>query len=323
MVILLAHVFEWHFIPDATSVSADLNPLGPAATAVRPPSQLDLAIVDNLVVVDGRHDGARNRHGLNAETVAVGDVVLSHLRTVVNVLFHLYGSKTRLADDVDPVEPLAASRTNVTKDNHTEWIPVDLGERLAVHLPSEHYLVNFDFSRRNGNGIIVYLSFLEVCVGTEKFDMFTAVFKSTTVLEDFLETHTSPSRGSDRTFAPRRVDELVAIPRVLLNLLNTPGTGTLQGDCCSHAGKDRLVLEFFEGDLLWSIDETLDFNVKFFRVDFGDTSMVTYEMVCIGRDLSLDASVWSGFSMRFKHKLSLAYPALKLANDLQPSQVLQ
>lgn len=54
-------------------------------------------------MIDGRHDGTRHGHSLDAKSVAVCHVVLPHLGTVIDVLFHLYRRKTGFPDDVDLV----------------------------------------------------------------------------------------------------------------------------------------------------------------------------------------------------------------------------
>lgn len=119
MVILCAHLLKRHFIPDAAPIAAYFDALGPTAPAVGPPSQLDLAVVYDLLIADWGHDCARYWHGLYAEAVAVRDVVLAHLRAVVDVFFHLDGRKTGLSDDVDSIQPLTAPSPDLYLRQHS------------------------------------------------------------------------------------------------------------------------------------------------------------------------------------------------------------
>ena len=82
------------------------------------------------------------------------------------------------------------------------------------------------------------MTLLEVRVSAKELDMLAAVFQSAAILDDFLEAHASPAGGSNRAFAPRRVDELVTVTRILADLLNAPGTGALKSNRLGYAGKD-------------------------------------------------------------------------------------
>ena len=135
MEVLPAELSVGHFVPHATAIVTDFDPLRPSATAIGPPSHLDLAVVYDDVLVDWRHDCARYRHSLDAEAVTVRSIVLADLGRIVKVLLHLDGRHGRVADNIDPCEPLDTPGANVAHDNNTKGRSVDSGKRLAVHLP--------------------------------------------------------------------------------------------------------------------------------------------------------------------------------------------
>ena len=91
MEVLLAQILVWNLVPHTSTIITDFDTLRPSAAAKRPPSELDLAIVDDNLVADGCHDCGRDGHSLDTESVAVCHVLLAHLRSVVEVLLHLDG----------------------------------------------------------------------------------------------------------------------------------------------------------------------------------------------------------------------------------------
>ena len=98
---------------------------------------------------------------------------------------------------------------------------------------------------RYRDNIVVYLSLLEVCVDAHEFDVTGTVFDPTTVLEYLFQANAGITSGSDGTFSPlggisiyftstllswstyRRIDQLVPLSRIFVNLLNLASTGAL------------------------------------------------------------------------------------------------
>jgi hypothetical protein len=286
--ILLAQILIWHLVPHTSTIVTDFDTLRPSAATECPPSERDFAIVDNDVVVDGRHDRRRDGHGLNTEPVAVRDVLLAHLRGVVEVLLHLDRRHGRRVDDVDAGKPFAGTRANVSHDYDTEREAVDRRERLAVHLPGEQNLVNLHLAHWHRDGVVVHLPLLEVRVCAEELDMASIVFESTAVFDDLLQGHTGPARCTDGALTPGCVDELVTVTGVFVDLFDTACAGALETDDGRLTGKDRFILQHVESDLLGVVDETFDFEVVLAGIDLGDAAVVTDEEVGVVCDLGLD-----------------------------------
>ena len=90
------------------AVDAALDPLHPIFTAgIGPALEVELAVVDDNVAVVGLHDCRRDRHALDAETVAKQCIVLAKLRIRVVEVFHaLNRAPAGFVEDVDPGDPL-------------------------------------------------------------------------------------------------------------------------------------------------------------------------------------------------------------------------
>lgn len=287
MEVFPAQLCVGHFVPDATAIVADFNSLRPSTTAVGPASHLDLAIVNDNFLVDWRHDGACNWHSLNGKAVAVRVVVLANLGSVVEIFLHLDRRHRRVLDHIDSSEPLAASGADVAHDYDTKRRAMDVREGLSVHLPCQHDFVDLHFSCGNGDGVVVNLSLLKVCVRTEEFDVAGVVGETTTVLDDLLQAHAHISSSSNCAFCPWRVDKLVTITGIFRDLLYSTCATTLQSDCRGHSWKFSLILEVFERDLLWVLDHTFHFKVVLLGVDLRDTTVVSDVMIFVVSDLGL------------------------------------
>jgi len=199
-----------NFIPDAAAVIADFNANRPMpASTIRPATHLDLSIVDDLVRINGAHDSRTNRHILNGETRRISNVVLPNLRVVVQVLLLLHGSLAGSVKDIDPRQPFAAARTDVSKDNGTQREAVDLGQGLPVHLPGQEDFVGLDLAPGNGDGIVVDLTLFEigVCAEELKVHWFVRVLQTATVLDHLFETDTCPASSSDCALSPLFTDQ--------------------------------------------------------------------------------------------------------------------
>jgi hypothetical protein len=131
------------------------------------------------------------------------------------------------------------------------------------------------------------LAFFEVGVCAEEFEMGAVVFEAAAVFDDFFEGDTGPAGGTNGAFTPGCVNELVAVTGVLVDLLDTSGSGALQTDDCRLAGKFGFILELGEGDLLGIVDQAFDFEEVFAGVDFRDAAVVTDKEVRILGDLRL------------------------------------
>jgi hypothetical protein len=279
--VLPAQLGVRNFIPDASAIVADLDSLGPPTATVCPTSHLDLAVVDNNVFVDRGHDCTSYRHGLDTEAIAVRGVVLSDLGCVVKVLFHLDWRLGRIFDDVDPGKPLAASGADVAHDNHAKRRAMDSRKSLAIHLPRKHDFVDLHLPDGHADGVVVDVSLLEVRVGAEEFDVIAILFQATTVLDDLLQANTHIASGSNGTFSPGCVDQLVAITGVEADLLNTACATALECDGSGHAWELGLILELRKSNLLGVVDKTLDFEKVLLGVDFRDAAMVADVMVLV------------------------------------------
>lgn len=255
MEVLPAKLLIWDLVPHTPAVITDLHALWPPTSTVRPAGELDRAIVDDDVVVDRCHDSGRHRHGLNAEAVAVGHILLAELRCVIEVFLHLDWGHRRVGDDVDAGEPFAAARADVAHHHHTQGRTVDGGKRFPVHFPGEQDFIDLHFAKWHRNGVIIYLSLLEVRVCAKELDVRArGIFQPAAVFEDFLEGDSSPASGANCAFTPGRVDEFIAITRVLVDLLDAPGARALKGDDGGLAGEYRFVFQKVKGDVLRFVD---------------------------------------------------------------------
>jgi hypothetical protein len=284
-----AQLGVWNFIPDAAAIVADFDSLGPSTAAVCPACKLDLTVVNDDVLVDRSHDCTGYRHGLDTEAVAICSVVLSDLGCVVDVLFHLNWCLGRIFDDVDPGKPLAASGTDVAHDNHAKGCAVDSGKSLAVHLPRKHDFVDFHLPDGHADGVVVDMSLLEVRVRTKEFNVIATLFQATTVLDNFLQANSHVASGSDGTFGPGRVDQLITIAGVRADLFDTACTTALECNGSGHARELGLILEIRKSDFPRVVDKALNFEKVLFGIDFRDAAVVAYEVVLIIRDFGLSS----------------------------------
>jgi len=118
----------------------------------------------------------------------------------------------------------------------------------------------------------------EVTVGAVKFQMFAAFSQTSAVFDDFLQADTFPNSGADGTFSPRCIDHLVSLSSVLVNLLNTSGSTALNRDSLLHARKYLLVFQLRESELLWFLDQTIEFKKIIFCTDIRDASVIAHEV---------------------------------------------
>lgn len=114
--------------------------------------------------------------------------------------------------------------------------------------------------------------------------MLGAVFQTATVLDDLFEGDTGPSRGSDGALTPRGVDQLIAVARVLTDLLNPAGAGALERDDVGLAREESLILEVGEGQTLGFIDETANVEEELLWVNLGNSAVVSDEEIFVVGD---------------------------------------
>ena len=89
-------------------------------------------------------------------------------------------------NDLDPIEPFGTTSANVAKDHSPERKAVDLGQRFAIHGPSQHHFVLLDLAPLDTDNIVVHLTFLEVGVGAVQLqmDVLAVGLESATFLDD-------------------------------------------------------------------------------------------------------------------------------------------
>jgi hypothetical protein len=171
---------------------------------------------------------------------------------------------------------------------------VDRRKRLAIHFPGEHYFVDFHFMCGHADGVVVDVAFFEVCVGAEEFNVFAGLFEAAAVFDYFFEGHADVAGGADGAFGPGRVDEFVAVAGVFAYLLDATSAAALESDGRRHAREFGFILEVFEGDFHGLVDEAFDFEEVLFGIDFGDSAVVSNEVVFVRSNLGLYELVGSG-----------------------------
>lgn len=170
---------------------------------------------------------------------------------------------------------------------------MDLGQRLAIHLPGQQNLVVLCFSPLSRDHVIHNVSLLEVGIRTIELEMdviLTAILaglETTAVLDDALETDAGPASCANCAFAPGCVDQLVAVSRVLVDLLNTASAGALQRYQIRLPWEEFLVLQVFEGQLHGLVNEAIQLELECVCVDLWDAAVVADEVVLVWGDLIL------------------------------------
>jgi hypothetical protein len=293
VVVLLTELLVGNLVPHTPAIRTDFDALGPATPTIRPPREADLAVVDDNIITQRRHDRTRNWHSLNTKPIAIRHVLLPQLRRVVQILLHLHRRQARVGNDVDAREPLAAARADVAHHHHPQRETMDGWEGFAVHLPREQHFVDFYFADRHRDGVVVHLAFFEVSVCAEELDVRAFIFQAA-VFQHLFQGDARPARGPDCAFAPGGVDELVAVAGVLRDLLDAAGAAALEGDDGGLAREEGFVLEGGEGDFLGGVDVAFDFEEVFAWVDFGDAAVVADEEVGVFGDFGLGELVYCG-----------------------------
>ena len=139
-------VFEGNFIPEEAPVGTDFDSFGPAtATTVGPAFDRDGAAVDDDLLLPGFHDGTADGHLLDLYTFRVQLVMFPNLNIEVEIFLRLDRSVRGMSKCFYAVEPFHGAGPDIAKYYCAERKAVDLGERLAVHLPGKHNFVEFYF----------------------------------------------------------------------------------------------------------------------------------------------------------------------------------
>lgn len=141
-----------------------------------------------------------------------------------------------------------------------------------------------DFAEGHRDGVVEDLTFFEIRVCAKEFDVLSAVLDAATVLEDFLQADTGPDCCSNGAFAPWCVDQLVTVARVLVDLLNAAGSGTLQCYSLGHAWENGFILELLERDFLGVVDKTFHLEEELVGIDLRDTSVVADKEILVRGD---------------------------------------
>ena len=97
--------------------------------------------MDDDLLGPGGHDGGGDGHFLDVDAVDGELVVLADLLVIVEVLLGLDWSTRGCVEDADAVEPFDTTGTNVAHNESSDWVAVNLGERLSVHLEGKKLVV--------------------------------------------------------------------------------------------------------------------------------------------------------------------------------------
>ena len=165
---------------------------------------------------------------------------------------------------------------------------MDLRQRFAVHLPSKYDFVGLHLVSWHCHGVVVDLALLKVRVSAEEFQVLASLFQSSAVFDDFLQAYAGPSRGSNGSLTPWCIDELVSIPRIFVDLLDSSSTGALKSSYCGHTRKFRFILKISERDLLGVVDKAFNFQEILIRVNLWNTTVITNKVILIRGDSSLE-----------------------------------
>ena len=151
--------------------------------------------------------------------------------------------------------------------------------------------MRLDLAPGDAHDVVVRLALLEVRVGAEELDVLRAVHEAAAVLDDLLERDARPAGRADGALAPGRVDQLVAVAGVLVDLLDAAGARALEADDVALAREQLLVLQVGEREALRLVHQPFNVEEELVRVDLGDAAVVAHEEVRVGRDLVLDQAV--------------------------------
>lgn len=142
--------------------------------------------------------------------------------------------------------------------------------------------MRLDLPPRHAHRVVEHLPLLEIRIRPEKLDVVISVpvpEAAGRALQHVLQRHPRPARRPDRAFGPRRVDQLVAVARVLGDLLDAARPGALEGDRHGSAREKGLVLQVGEADRAGLVDEAVDGEGEGGGGDLGDAAVVADEEV--------------------------------------------
>ena len=306
-------------VPDRATVHANLDTGRETLAAVGPPPEEDLAVMHDNVEVVGGHDCRRDGHVLDTPASRVAGVEFTHLISIVDVLLLLDWGTRLLRQDADTSKPFAGAGADVAEDDDADRIAMNIGQRLAIHIPGEHRFMNFAFAPWDADGIVVHLALFVVGISTKKLKMLTTLLETTAVLNDLLEADTRPACIANGALAPRSIDEFVAIARIGVDLLDAPRTRALDGRHNGHARELVLVLQIRQRETLWAIDQPRNIHKPGIFINMGNASVVANEEILVRSErICHEARVWRlaviGKLQQMQHVFALflfdAFPAL-------------
>ena len=76
-----------------------------------------------------------------------------------------------------------------------------------------------------------------------------------------------------------------------MDLLDSPGSRTLQGDNVTLSWKQVLVFQFFHGDSSWVLDKTAQIDKEIVFINVRNTTMIPDKMIFIPCDWRLDETI--------------------------------
>ena len=118
---------------------------------------------------------------------------------------------------------------------------------------------------------------LEVCLCSIEFQVLGPFNEATAVLNHFLQADSGPLGGSNRSFSPGRVNHLVAFTSVLVDLLDTSSTATLNRHHIRLPRKQLFILQVCQGDILRLFYQSIKSEEEFGWFDIRDSTMIANE----------------------------------------------
>lgn len=127
--------------------------------------------------------------------------------------------------------------------------------------------------------------------------MLSAIFETTAILDDLLQTHTCPLGSADSTFSPRGIDHLVALTGILDDLFKSPSTTALKSNKLGDTRETGFVLEVSECECFWVVDQPIQTDIVCAWVYVWNTTVVTNKMKFVWHDVLFCEETLGRFSV--------------------------